>query len=69
MQGPRPAANNGVAPSFGAELYDTFGKKVKAMTSRQGKAVLEVWNLPNGLYNLRISQGNKTVTKHIEIAH
>ena len=60
------AAKNGVAPSFGAELHDTFGKKVKTMTSRQGGAVLEVGDFPNGLYNLRISQGSKTVTKYIE---
>lgn len=68
-EGAGTAANNGMTPSSGAELHDTFGKKAKAMTSRQGEAVLEVRDLPNGLYNLRISQGSKTVTKHIKIAH
>ena len=45
-EGAGTTANNGVAPSFGVELHDAFGKKVKAMTSRQGEAVLEVGTFP-----------------------
>ena len=46
------------AEPFDADLYDSFGKKVKTKKSEQGKAVLDVRDLPNGLYNLRAGKGN-----------
>lgn len=54
---------------FDVELYDSYGKKLKAKKSERGKAVLDVRDLPNGLYNLRVGQGKEAVTEHIEIAH
>ncbi len=63
-----PAAPATAAP-FEAELYDTYGKKVKAKKSDRGKAVLDIRDLPNGLYNLRIGKGKDSYTDHIQITH
>lgn len=54
---------------FDAELYDTFGKKVKARKSAKHKAVLDVRDLPNGLYNLRAGKGAKAISEHVQVTH
>jgi bacillolysin len=53
--------------SFDAELYDNFGRKVKTQRSSHGKAVLDVRNLPNGLYNLRAGTGKDAMIEHVQI--
>ena len=59
------------APDFDADLYDNFGKKVKTKHSKkgEGQAVLDVHDLPNGLYNLRVGQGKEAISEHIQVAH
>lgn len=57
------------APPFEAELYDNFGKKVKAGKSDKGKAKFDVRELPAGLYNVRAGKGKEAISKHIEITH
>ena len=59
------------APDFDADLYDNFGKKVKTKHSKkgEGQAVLDVRDLPNGLYNLRAGQGKEAISEHIQITH
>jgi len=57
------------AESFDAELYDGYGRKVKTQKSGQGKAVLNVRDLPSGLYNLRVGTGKDAYSEHIQIAH
>lgn len=42
---------------FEAELYDNHGKRVKSEKSDKGKAILNVRDLPVGLYNLRVDKG------------
>lgn len=54
---------------FVADLYDANGMKVKTKRSDQGKAVLDIRELPNGLYNLRVGQGKDAYTEHIQIVH
>ena len=56
-------------PAFVAALYDTYGRKVKELRSTQGQAVIDVRDVPNGLYNLRIGQGKGASSEHIQIAH
>lgn len=56
-------------PPYEAALYDSFGQQVRLVKSAQGKAVLDVRSLPNGLYNLRVGQGKDAFTEHIQIAH
>ena len=57
------------APSFEAELYDNHGQKVKAKKSDKGKAVLDVRDLPAGLYNLRAGKGKEAISEHIQVTH
>jgi len=54
---------------YDADLYDTYGKKVKTRHSDHGKAVLEIQDLPEGLYNLRIGTGKNIYSEHIQIKH
>jgi bacillolysin len=65
------ASTNTIAADapFDAELYDDFGRKVKAQRSSHGKAVLDVRNLPNGLYNLRAGTGKDALIEHVQITH
>ncbi len=52
---------------FTADLYDMYGKKVKTKKSEQGKAVFDVRDLPTGLYNLRVGEGQNAFSDHIQI--
>ena len=54
---------------FEAELYDNYGKKVKSEKSEKGKALLNVRDLPAGLYNLRVGKGKEAISEHISIEH
>lgn len=65
-----PTATDGsnTAPYY-ADLYDTYGKKVKTRHSDHGKAVLDIHDLPEGLYNLRIGTGKNVYSEHIQINH
>lgn len=54
---------------FDADLYDTYGKKVKTKHADHGKAVLDVRDLPEGLYNLRAGQGKQALSEHVQITH
>lgn len=55
--------------SFEAELYDMYGKKVKTKKSDHGKAVFDVRDVPDGLYNLRVGNGKNPYINHIQIVH
>ena len=57
------------APPFEADLYDNYGKKVKTKKSDKGQAKLDVRDLPNGLYNLRVGTGKEAISEHIVINH
>ncbi|WP_310394078.1 T9SS type A sorting domain-containing protein [Hymenobacter sp.] len=54
---------------FDVELFDGFGRQVKAQRSTGGKALLDVRALPNGLYILRTGRGKETIREHIQITH
>jgi hypothetical protein len=57
--------------AFTAELYDNHGRRVKSQRSTPGKATatIDVRDLPNGLYNLRIGEGKQAISEHIQITH
>ncbi len=57
------------ADPFDADLFDTHGQKVKSQHGDHGKAVLDVRELPNGLYNLRVGHGKHTLSAHIQVTH
>lgn len=57
------------AEPFDAALYDTFGQKIKTKKSDKGKAVLDVRDLPAGLYNLRAGKGKEAISEHIQVTH
>lgn len=57
------------APNFFVELYNSNGLKVRTQESTQSKAVLNVRDLPSGLYNVRIGRGEGALSKHIQITH
>ena len=63
-----PAAS-AAAPPFEAALYDGFGKRIKVQQSTQGKAKIDVRNLPNGLYNLRGGYGKGALSECVQLAH
>ncbi|GAA4509565.1 hypothetical protein GCM10023172_43240 [Hymenobacter ginsengisoli] len=54
---------------FDADLYDTYGKKVKTIHGDHGKAVFKIDELPEGLYNLRVGQGKDAYSQHIQVKH
>lgn len=66
-----PSADSPTSPSapFDADLYDTYGRKVKTKKSDHGKAVLDVRSLPEGLYNLRVGTGKNAYSEHIQVTH
>ncbi|WP_460583841.1 T9SS type A sorting domain-containing protein [Hymenobacter arcticus] len=71
-----PAARTAAAMSstadpvpFDADLYNAFGKKVKTKRSERGKAVLDVRDLPAGLYVMRVGQGKNALSENIQITH
>ncbi|MEJ7662807.1 MAG: T9SS type A sorting domain-containing protein [Hymenobacter sp.] len=55
--------------AFETTLYDNYGRSVKTQRSERGQAMLDVRNLPNGLYHLRTGHGKDVVTEHIRVAH
>lgn len=57
------------AAGFDATLYDNYGRQVKTKRSTGGQATIDIRALPNGLYNLRVGQGKKAISKHIQITH
>ena len=57
------------AAPFDAALYDNHGKKVKLRRSENGKALIDVHDLPEGLYNLRVGSGKNAQSEHIQINH
>jgi hypothetical protein len=63
------SAGSNTAPPFDAELYDSYGKLVKTKHSEDGKALLDVNDLPSGLYNLRVGKGKNALSEHIQITH
>lgn len=50
-----------------ATLYDNYGRQVKTKRSTKGQAKLDVRTLPNGLYNLQVSQGKNAISEHVQI--
>lgn len=54
---------------FEAVLYDSFGRKVKSQSTTNSKVFLEINDLPNGLYTLRINDGLVNYSQHIQVAH
>ena len=54
---------------FDADLYNTFGKKVKTKHSERGKAVIDVRDLPDGLYVVRVGQGKNALSENVQITH
>jgi len=61
-----PAADSA---AFETTLYDNYGRPVKTQRSERGQAMLDVRDLPNGLYHLRTGHGKDIVTEHIRVAH
>lgn len=61
-----PAADSA---AFETTLYDNYGRPVKTERSERGQAVLDVRDLPNGLYHLRTGHGKDVVTEHIRVTH
>ena len=57
------------APPFDADLYDSQGKKIKTKKSDKGKAVIDVRDLPNGLYHLRAGKGKEAISEQVQVAH
>ena len=55
--------------AFETTLYDNYGRPVRTRRSERGRAVLDVRDLPNGLYHLRTGHGPDVVTEHIQITH
>lgn len=54
---------------FNADLYNIFGKKVKTKRSERGQAILDVRDLPEGLYVVRVGQGKNALSENIQITH
>ena len=65
----RPAGATASDVAFETTLYDNYGRAVKTQRSERGRAVLNVRDLPNGLYHLRTGQGPGVVIEHIHIRH
>jgi uncharacterized repeat protein (TIGR01451 family) len=56
--------------SFKAELYDMMGRTVKTINSTNGNSVLNVKDVPVGMYLLRLSNAeNKVLSTKINVQH
>jgi serine protease len=66
---PTDVVNGTATLPFEAQLYDNFGKQVKTKSSDGNNAKLNVSDLPNGLYYLRVGKGKEAISKQIQIAH
>lgn len=55
--------------AFDANLYDMQGRRVRTQRSSQGKASLDVHDLPAGPYILRVGQGQDAYSEHVQISH
>ncbi|MBT9394433.1 T9SS type A sorting domain-containing protein [Hymenobacter sp. NST-14] len=55
--------------AFSADLYNDRGRKVKSASTRLGKASIDVQDLPNGLYVLKLTRGRQVITRNIRIQH
>ncbi|RPD44111.1 T9SS C-terminal target domain-containing protein [Hymenobacter sediminis] len=54
---------------FEAELYDRFGKQMKSQKARSGKAIFDVRDFPEGLYQIRVGKGKNAVSERIQVTH
>jgi len=63
------STKTGKAKNFEAKLYNGFGQLVRSCNSNGGKALLQVYDLPNGVYVLRAGSGKENLVKNIQIKH
>ncbi|HEX8425250.1 trypsin-like serine protease [Hymenobacter sp.] len=57
------------AKDFDARLYNNLGKIVKTGRFYQGRVKLDLLELPNGLYTLRIGSGKDAHSQLVQVAH
>ena len=56
--------------NFNAELYDMLGRNAKSIRGKNGKATLNVSEIPEGMYMLRLSNSeNRILSTKITIQH
>ena len=58
-----------VNTDFDAQLYFPFGKLASMGKSKNSKLTLDVSNLPDGLYVLKVNNQGETITRQISIKH
>lgn len=54
---------------FDADRYNMYGKKGKTKRSERGRAGLDVRDLPEGLYVVRVGQGKNALSENVQITH
>ncbi len=59
----------GSISNFSISIYDIYGKQVYAETSYVNKQPLELTNLSNGIYFVKLGKANKFITRKIIIMH
>ncbi|MCB2378519.1 T9SS type A sorting domain-containing protein [Hymenobacter sp. BT635] len=55
--------------AFRVELYDGRGKQVNAQQTQQGELRLDTSKIPNGLYHIKVIQGDEVLQENISIQH
>jgi hypothetical protein len=51
------------------ELKDINGKTIRQLESKERTTLLNIENIPNGLYLISIQTGDATITKKLTIQH
>ena len=69
---PNPATStltveNGNATEI--SIFNTIGQKVKQVTAHAEKTVIDVSDLPNGLYLIKLSGNSTSISQHIIVAY
>ncbi|TGE21316.1 T9SS type A sorting domain-containing protein [Hymenobacter aquaticus] len=55
--------------TFRVELYDGRGKQISAKQTQAGELKLDTSKIPNGLYHIKVIQGDEVLQENISIQH
>jgi hypothetical protein len=61
--------DNAVQKGFSIQLFDLYGKKLLQQTTRQQTLSIDVTQLVPGIYFLKVTSENQSLTRKINVLH